>query len=189
MKKLFFLCLFFQVVVLAQTKTISSLNSFKELEVTSGLVITLVKSDENKVEIKGKKAEQIVAQISNEVLKIGLPFSVKPDENTVNRETTATIFYKEDILSITADNRSIIKGKDIQQSTITCSTKERSIIELDIIVDKVIVFATSGGIITLTGSANNQEVTTDLYGIYEGFDLIVKGDTKVTAKSGAKAEI
>lgn len=183
MKKLFFLLLFIQIAVLAQTKTITNLNSFKELEVNNGIEITLIKSDENKVEIKGKKVEQIIIKVTDEVLKVGLPFY------KILTETKATVFYKEDILKITANNTSIVKGENLQQTKITCIAKEKSIIELSVNVSNINVFATSSGIITLQGSANNQNVDVELYGIYEGFGLNVKGDTTVSAKSGAKAEV
>lgn len=190
MKKTFFLLvIFLSITISAQTKIIDNLASFEELEVTSGIEVILVKSNENKLEIEGKKAEAILANVTNGLLKIGLPFSKKAEENLVNGKAIATLFYKENLTKITADNNTVIKGKDIKQTYLNCLVKERGIIELDIIVDEIKVTATSGGIITLKGSAKNQNVIVELYGVYEGFELKVSGDSFVSAKSGAKAEI
>lgn len=190
MKKIFFLfASFLFVVTSAQTKAFNDLVSFKELEVTSGIELTLIKSNENKLIIEGEKAETIVINNTNGFLKIGLPFSKKPGENLVNGKAKATLFYKENLTKIIADNNAIINGKDVKQSYINCTVKERGIIELDVTLDEIKVTATSGGIVTLLGTVKKQNIFVELYGVFEGFALKGSGDATVNAKSGAKAEV
>ena len=190
MKKLIFLfsSLFF-LAISAQTKNIDNIASFKELEVTSGIEIVLIKSNENKLQIEGEKAGDIIAKSVNGILKINLPFSKKAAENLAIGKAKATLFYKTNITKIVADNNATITGKEFEQTTLTCVAKERGIIELSINADEIIANTTSGGIITLVGSAKKQNISVELYGVYEGFGLKVSENTIVSAKSGAKAEV
>lgn len=190
MKKLTFLLLLFLFCkISAQTKTIDNLKGFTSLEVTSGIEVILVKNNENKLEIEGEKSTIVEVKNVNGVLKIGLPFSTKAYENLADGKIKATLFYKENINTITADNRAIIKGKDFKQTNISCIAKERAIIELIISADTIKVNITSGGIVTLSGITKKQNINVELYGIYEGFNLKASENTIVNAKSGAKAEV
>lgn len=189
-KILFLFVIFLSITISAQTKKIiDNLTSFKELEVSSGIEVILVKSNENKLEIVGEKADIIAITNTNGVLKISLPFSKKADENLANGKAKVTLFYKEDITKIYVDNNATVTGKGFKQSILNCIVKERGILELSINVDELKVNATSGGIITLKGSAKNQNIAVELYGIYEGFELKVSDKSKISSKSGAKAEI
>lgn len=185
MKYLLLIISFINITTLAQTKTTINLENFKFLEVDSNIEVVLEKSKENKLELTEKNNLPVSIYNKNNNLKISLPFSKENNKQRIK----AKLFYKEDISKILATNNSIIKATNIEQQSIVCSVKEKGIIELNIKVNNVNINATSGGIVTLKGIANKQHVVLDLYGIYEGFELVVKESATVSVKSGAKAEI
>ena len=190
MKKLIYIFLFFSSLsILSQSKVEKNLGDFSILKVYNGIELELIKSTEQKLEITGKKAEIVKIKNVNNTLKIALPFSLKPENNIANGEVLVKLYYKNTIAVIDANEGATITGKEVNQDKLEVNAQERAFINLVVKVKHLEVRASSGGIIKLTGSVKNQNVDVDLYGIYNGFDLIAKANSTVKAGTGAKAEI
>tara|TARA_R110002126_G_scaffold291781_1_gene457933 strand:+ start:6643 stop:7332 length:690 start_codon:yes stop_codon:yes gene_type:complete len=190
MKKLIYIFLFFSSLsILSQSKVEKNLGDFSILKVYNGIELELIKSTEQKLEITGKKSEIVKIKNVNNTLKIALPFSLKPENNIANGEVLVKLYYKNTITVIDANEGATITGKEVNQDKLEVNAQERAFINLVVKVKHLEVRASSGGIIKLTGSVKNQNVDVDLYGIYNGFDLIAKANSTVKAGTGAKAEI
>jgi hypothetical protein len=190
MKKLIYIFLFFSSLsILSQSKVEKNLGDFSILKVYNGIELELIKSTEQKLEITGKKSEIVKIKNVNNTLKIALPFSLKPENNIANGEVLVKLYYKNTIAVIDANEGATITGKEVNQDKLEVNAQERAFINLVVKVKHLEVRASSGGIIKLTGSVKNQNVDVDLYGIYNGFDLIAKVNSTVKAGTGAKAEI
>lgn len=190
MKKLIYIFLFFSSLsILSQSKVEKNLGDFSILKVYNGIELELIKSTEQKLEITGKKSEIVKIKNVNNTLKIALPFSLKPENNIANGEVLVKLYYKNTIAVIDANEGATITGKEVNQDKLEVNAQERAFINLVVKVKHLEVRASSGGIIKLTGSVKNQNVDVDLYGIYNGFDLIAKANSTVKAGTGAKAEI
>ena len=125
----------------------------------------------------------------NNTLKISLPFSLKPSNNAADGKVFVQLFYNDKLAVIDANQSATITAKDFQQDEVEIRAQERAFINLVLKSKNIKVRATSGGIIKLSGTANNQDVDVDLYGIYHGFGLEVDNSAMVKAGTGAKAEI
>ena len=190
MKKGLFFCLFFTGLIgHSQTVVTKTTGDFTTLKVFNGIEVQLIPSKDQKIEITGKKAEKLKIKQVNSTLLFTLPFSLNAEENAANGELIIKLHYNKPILTIDANEGSMVTGSEIKQKTITLKTQERALINLVINVDHTEVKTSSGGIIKLTGTTKTQEVDADLYGEYFGYGLQTAQGATVRAGSGAKVEL
>ena len=190
MKKLVLLTILFVAFLTnAQTKVTKNLGDYTTLKVYNGIEVELIKATEEKLEITGEKSEMVKIKNVNNTLKLSLPFSIKPADNAANGKVLIKIYYKNNIDVIDANEGATITGKDFNQDKIEVNAQERAFINLTLTTKELKVRTSSGGIIKLSGTTNNQEVDVDLYGIYHGFNMKAAQKSAVKAGTGAKAEI
>ena len=190
MKKIIFICaLFVGITFFGQTTIHQNLGDFTTLKVYNGIEVELIESVDQKIEITGEKSEMVKIKNVNNTLKLSLPFSLKPANNAADGKIFIKIFYNKNIHIIDVNEAATITGKDFKQDKIVLNAQERGFINITTTTNYLTIKATSGGIIKVSGTAKNQEVSVDLYGIYHGFNLISAGNSTVDAGTGAKAEI
>ena len=190
MKKIILICAFIVGITSSAQSTITKkLGDYATLKIYNGIEVELIKSKEQKIEITGEKSEKVKLKNVNGTLKISLPFSLKPENNAADGKILVKLFYNTSIDTIDANEGATITGKDFNQDKIEIKAQERAFINLTVAAKYITVKSSSGGIIKLSGTAKNQEVHVDLYGIYHGFNMTVSGNSNVNAGTGAKAEI
>ena len=190
MKKIICICaILLSYVTLSQTTVTKNLGDYSILKVYNGIEVELIKSEAQKLEITGEKSEMVKIKNVNNTLKLSLPFSLKPKNNAADGKVLIKLYYNKNIEIVDANEGSTITGKDFNQEKVEVNAQERAFITLSTKTTYLKVRTSSGGIIRLVGTTNNQEVDVDLYGIYNGFDMQVKGNSTVKAGTGAKAEI
>jgi hypothetical protein len=175
MKRISFICaLFVNTAIFAQSTITQNLGDFTVLKVYNGIEVELIKSVDQKLEITGEKS---------------VPFSLKLANNSADGKVLIKLYYNKNINIIDANEGATITSKDFNQDIIELSAQEGSFINITTQTNYLIVRAISGGIIKVSGTAKNQEVDVDLYGIYHGYNLISAGNSSVNSGTGAKAEI
>jgi len=190
MKKIFFiLMLLVHVASQSQSAVSQNLGDFTTLKVFNGIEVELIKSNEQKIEIRGKKSEKVTIKNVDKTLKLTLPFSLKPENNSADGEVIVKLFYSSNIDVIDANEGATITGKDINQEKLVVNSQERALINLVVNTKYIEVKTSSGGIIKLSGTTKHQDVNLDLYGVYHGFNLKTENTSTVKAGTGAKAEI
>jgi hypothetical protein len=190
MKKTIFIgALLFSFNLLAQTTITNNLGDFTILKVYNGIEVELIKSNEQKLEITGEKAEIVKVKNVNNTLKLSLPFSLIPENNAANGQVLIKLYYNAIIDVIDANEGATITGKEIIQDKLEVNVQERAFINLVVNIKHLDVRASSGGIIKLSGITKNQDVAVDLYGVYNGFALEATANSIVTSGIGARAEI
>ncbi|EAR13617.1 hypothetical protein PI23P_03947 [Polaribacter irgensii 23-P] len=190
MKKISFVCaLFFSTLFFAQSTVVQNIGDFTTLKVYNGIVVELIKSTEQKIEITGEKSEIVKIKNVNKTLKLSLPFSLKPANNFADGMVLIKLYYNSNINLIDVNQGATLTGKDFFQDKVELNAQERGFINLTVKTTYLVIRATSGGIIKASGTTKSQEVDVDLYGIYHGFNLESLGNSHVKAGTGAKAEI
>ncbi|EAQ42804.1 head GIN domain-containing protein [Polaribacter sp. MED152] len=184
---LFILCCGF--TVFSQTTITKNLGDYTTLKVYNGIELELIKSTESKLVITGNKSEMVTVKNVDNILKITLPFSIKPENNSANGQVLVKLYYMNPIAVIDANEGAAITGKEVKQEKLEVNSQERAFINLVLDVKHLEVRASSGGIIKLSGTVKNQDVNVDLYGIYNGYALLATSNSTVNAGTGAKAEI
>lgn len=190
MRKLIsYLFLLISVTLVAQDEKAINVGDFATLKVFNGIEVELIASEASKILVTGAKADKLKFKNVNGVLKLSLPFSIKPEENYADGDVLVTLYYRKPIMVVDANEGATITGKGFEQSQLEVNAQERAFINLNIKTKNVNVRTSSGGIVKLTGMTKNQEVDVDLYGTYHGYELKTSGLTRVKAGTGAKAEI
>ncbi len=186
MKNNIFIYVLLIVNTMVAQKTITkNLGDFSILKVYNGIELELISSDAQKIEIIGEKSEKVKIKNVNGTLKLSLKFP----ELSANGKVLIKLFYNRPIAVIDANEGATITGKMLKQEKVTIKVQEKAFINLVIKVKELKVKSISGGIIKLTGTTNNQEVSANLYGVYHGFSLEALGNSKVHAGTGAKVEV
>jgi hypothetical protein len=168
-------------MVFAQEKIITKLGDFKTIKLYSGLTINLKKSDVSKIEISGPKANQIIVKNKNGTLKISLKITNTFKYNDVN----IVLYYSDNITTLDANEGSYIISNDIiEQQNLELKVQEGAHIDAILNVKYLTIKTISGGIIKVTGTNQNQTITANTGGIYNGFDL-KSTQTNANSSSGA----
>lgn len=175
--------------VYSQTIVKKTLGDYSVLKVYNGIEVLLLQSKEQKIEIKGEKSEKVKIKNVNGVLKLSLPFSLKPENNYGKGKVFITLYYNSNIDVIDANEGSIVTGKEFHQEKLKVNSQERAFVDLTLKVTHLNIRGSSGGVIKLTGASESQIVNIDLYGVYNGFGLNVTGNSNVFSGTGAKAEV
>ena len=190
MNKIIFICaLFISLITAAQTTVTKNLGDFNIIKVYNGIEVELIKSTEQRIEISGDKSGKVKIKNVNNTLKLSLPFSLRPSENIADGEVKIKLFYSKNINIIDANQGATITAKGFNQENIDLNAQERAFINITTTTKYLTIRASSGGIIKVSGTAKNQEVDVDLYGVYHGFSLNSIGNSTVKAGTGAKAEV
>ena len=188
-KIIFIFALFISLITTAQTTVTKSLGDFNIIKVYNGIEVELIKSTEQRIEISGDKSEKVKIKNVNNTLKLSLPFSLKPTENIAEGEVKIKLYYSKNINIIDENQGTTITAKDFNQDNVELNAQERAFINITTITKHLTIRASSGSIIKVSGTAKNQEVDLDLYGIYHGFNLISVGNSTIKAGTGARAEV
>ncbi|MDD7915540.1 head GIN domain-containing protein [Polaribacter ponticola] len=190
MKKIVFIyALLISYSVTAQSTINKNLGDYSTLKVYNGIEVELIKSDEQKLEITGEKSDKVKIKNVDNTLKLSLPFSLKPENNSADGKILVKLFYNKNIAVVDANEGSTITGKNFTQDKLEVNAQERAFINLVVNIKHLEVRTSSGGIIKLTGTSKNQNVDVDLYGVYNGYALKVENASNVKSGTGAKAEV
>lgn len=161
-----------------------NLGDFNAVSVFDKVNVKLIASTENKIIIKGSRASELETVNKNGELKIRMPFPklLSGDDITVQ-------LYFKNIDDVSASEGSFVSSDEVFKATImTVSAREGAEVHLEIDAEKANVKAVTGGIIELSGKANNQEVTITAGGILEAADLHTL-QTTISVSAGGNAEI
>ena len=186
MKKYTFItCLFLVGTLFSQERITKNLGDFNQLKVFSGLHVKLIKSDTQKIEIKGYQSEAVIVKNVNGLLKL----SVKLPEVFEADNTLVKLYYTNDFDLIDANEGAIITSKAIiKQEFIEVRVQEGAEIDLKLEVAMLKSKAVTGGVINLIGTAQTQDAQVNTGGQYEAFGLISKKAT-IIASTGGEAEV
>ena len=157
---------------------------FREIKVFDLIEVNLIKSDENRILIKGRNTQDINFVNKDGVLKLRMPL-----EKKFQGEDTFIEVYYTDLRIIDANEGArIIGNEQLVQDRIELRAQEGAQIEIGLSVQDAKIRAVTGGIVTASGIATNQVITLNTGGIFEGRDL--KTDyTGIRVSAGGEAEL
>ncbi len=170
--------------LLAQGIVDREVGDFREIKVYDLIEVNLIKSDENRILIKGRNTGDINFVNKDGVLKLRMPL-----EKKFQGEDTFIEVYYTDLRVIDANEGArIIGNEQIVQERIELRAQEGAEIEIGLKVRDARIRSVTGGIIRASGIATNQEIVLNTGGIFEGRDL--KTDfTLIRVSAGGEAEL
>ena len=165
-------------------QTAKNLGDFSELRVFDRIVVNLVQSTENKIEIEGARHSEVEVINKNGELKIRMPFGKLLQGENI----TATLYYKK-IQVVSAVEGSVITSAEVfDQTTFEIISKQGSQVRIKLLVSKAELAASMGGEIYVSGEAKNVEASINTGGIIEAHKLIAM-QANVAVKAGGEATI
>ena len=169
---------------LTNAQATRNLGDFDEVKVFDKINVKLIESSENKIVVTGARADEVETVNKNGELKIRMPFP-----QLLSGEDIMVKLYFKNLESIAVSEGSYVSSeKDFEQTSLDLNAKSGGEINLDIDVDKVIVKANAGGIVSLSGKAKNQDVLITSGGILNAKDLETS-QTTISVAAGGKSEI
>ncbi len=175
----------FTGILSAQKEVTKEVGEYHEVKAYDGLSIKIKKSNENKAVITGKHANDVVFVNKKGKLKVRM----KINEVFKGYNTFVVLHSKDLIHSLDANENAFISSDEkFKQVDLELNAQEGAKIDLDVDIQRLNSKASTGGIITLIGTAKNQEVSINTGGRFEGGELISE-QAEVDVKAGGVADV
>lgn len=182
---LFFTMLFCTTLLVAQNNAIIPLENFTELQVYDRISVTLVKGEENKIEIPLEHKKDLSITENDARLRL----KMCSGESVLNSTLSLKLYYTEALSIIDANKNSRIISTGLVIGTdLAIEAQDASTITLNIAYNNVSAKSTSGSEIKLSGTSTNQEVMINTGGKLFNKGLKTKNST-VIVLSGSSAEV
>ncbi|MFK5973154.1 MAG: head GIN domain-containing protein [Flavobacteriaceae bacterium] len=170
---------------IAQKGTNKLLEKFTEVKVFDRIVVTLVKSTENKLVITGDDKDEVKISNKNGLLKIRMEF----DNFMDGAGAMAKLYYTEALTLLDAnENAKILSDETFNGKRVEIKVQEGGKIDLKVNLENLYAKSVSGGEITLTGNAETQEAIVNTGGKIYNEKLDTK-NTTVTVSAGGRADV
>ncbi|NER09363.1 Putative auto-transporter adhesin, head GIN domain [Muriicola jejuensis] len=166
-RTVFFAALLMGSMAVAQRIVDKEVGEFREIKVYDLIEVNLIKSDENRILIKGDHAEDIQFVNKNGVLKLRMQI----DKKFQGEDTLIEVFYTGLETIDGNEGAKIVCNETVKTNRITLKAQEGAQILIGLDVEQVDVRSVTGGIIEASGLAKNQVIVLNTGGIFEGRDL------------------
>ena len=182
-------CLFaFSAICLSSAqdeKVIVELEAFTKLKAFDGLSVNLIKSSENRAVITGANTKKVAVVNNDGELKLRMEVT----KIFSGYRTFIDLYYSEPLVVIDVNEDARISSEEtLQQDVLEVKAQEGGEVIIDAQVEQMLIKSVTGGIITATGSSDNQDVAINTGGIYEGKEFKTKFTT-VNVNAGSTAQI
>jgi len=160
------------------------LDNFTEIEVSNGLKVNLIKSEENKAIISGNSRDKVEINQKDGVIKVQTSLNhIWNEDNTI-----VNIYYKQLLRVEARQNADVELCGKIFQPIIEFKSAEGSDIYANIEVENFIARSITGGNLVIIGSAIDQIIDLKASGDFKGENLI--GETvDISLSAGGKANV
>ena len=166
-------------------KIIVELDPFTRLKAFDGLSVNLIKSSENKAVISGANTKKVAVVPNDGELKLRMEVT----KIFSGYRTFIDLYYSEPLVVIDVNEDARISSEEtLQQNVLELKAQEGGEVIIDAVVEQMLIKSVTGGIITATGSSDNQDVAINTGGIYEGKEFKTKFTT-VNVNAGSTAQI
>ncbi len=161
-----------------------NLGDFDELKVFDQISVEIVPSNENKIEITGKRSQDVEVVNNNGQLKIRMKL-----EKLLSGEDVVIKLYSSGLRSIDVSEGSYVESAaTLSQSSLELIAKEGGQIKLNVELKKLNVKAVTGGRVIVSGSADNQDINIGTGGKVEAKELVTT-QTSVKISAGGEADV
>jgi len=179
---LVFLCI--SGLLQAQSKIEKTIGEFHELKVFDLIEVKLVKSNENKIVLSGKNAEDVVIVNRNGLLKVRMNIEESFDGN----KTHATLYYTSIDVIDTNEGAYIYSYETLKQFDLKLKAQEGGFIKVNVATTYLDVKSSTGGSIEADGTVKKQKVSLNTGGIYRGKSVKTE-ETEVSIVAAGEAYI
>jgi len=168
MKRILFLfAVMGSLTVSAQSMIDKEVGDFYKIKVFDLIEVNLIKSDENRIIIKGDNVHDIKVVNNDGTLKLRMQL----DKKFRGEDTFIEVFYKHLNVIDGNEGAKIVCNELIKQEHLEIRSQEGAQIKAGLDVVDLEVRAVTGGIVEASGLAENQWIVLNTGGIFEGREL------------------
>jgi hypothetical protein len=168
----------------AQDSVEKTVGEFTSVKVYDLINLKMIKSKENKIVVSGKNRKDVEVLNNNGKLKIRMNLEESYDGND-----TVVILYFTSVDVIDANEGAIVTVKEpITQYEIDLRTQEGAQINAKLNTTYANFRAVTGGVINVTGSSKNQDISIYTGGIFNGEDFVTE-QTEVSINAAGEAYV
>ncbi|MBC2843896.1 head GIN domain-containing protein [Winogradskyella flava] len=168
----------------AQDKIEKTIGEFSTVKVYDLINLKMKQSDENKVVISGKNRNDV--EIINKSGKLKIRMSL---EESYDGNDTVVILYYTSVDVIDANEGAVVTlNEPIEQFEVDIKAQEGAEVTVELKTTYANFRAVSGGIVNVTGSSKNQDISINTGGIFNGEDFITE-QTEVNVSAAGEAYI
>lgn len=185
MKNVLSLCMVFVALNAFAQRTIDKeVGEFNEIKVFDLIEVNLIKSDENRILIKGDNVYDIRFVNKDGTLKLRMELEKK----FRGEDTLIEVYYTNLDVIDGNEGAKIVCNELIEKDRIELRAQEGARIRIGMDVENVDIRAVTGGIVEASGMATNQVIVLNTGGIFEGRELKTEvASVKISA--GGEAEL
>ena len=166
-------------------ETPTSIGAFTSLKIQDGLNVTLISSEENRIQISGERKDYVTVTNIDGKLKIRMKTPKKLGGFNTNRE----LFYNQRIEKIDATEGAFVSSNDVfMQPSILLSARKGGEIDLSLDVQKATYKAFTGGKITTKGSGKVQQIQITTGGVVQS-QQVDSEQTQASLSGGGVSDI
>ena len=158
--------------------------NFSEIKVFDLIEVNLIKSDENRILIKGPQTDDIRYVNYNGVLKLRMQL----DKKFQGDDTVIEVYYTDVDVIDGNEGAKIVCNELVNKHTLELRAQEGAQIHVGMTVDHVDVRAVTGGIVHASGLAKSQRIVLNTGGIFEGRELRTQ-ESSIKISAGGEAEL
>jgi len=184
MKSYTLLFLFFTLFVGAQTPISKSLGEFSELKIYDLINVELIESTENKIEISGDNATDLIVVQKNDVLKIRMALH----KSLNGKNTFVKLFYTKIHTIDVNEGAKVTSESPFKQYELELKAQEGGTISVKTDTKILTIKSVTGGVIETSGTTESQNLNIRTGGIYNGSQLKAI-NTKIKIKAGGNVDV
>lgn len=185
MKNCFLLLVFtLGLTVNAQDTIEKSIGEFSTVKVYDLINLKMIKSDENKVIIAGDNKEDVQVINNNGKLKIRMKLEESYDGNDI----VVKLYYTSVDIIDANEGANVVVNEPIEQFEIDLKAQEGGEITAELKTTYANFRAVTGGIINVTGSSKNQDISIYTGGVFNGKEFTTE-QTEVSVNAGGEAYV
>lgn len=168
----------------AQDTIEKTIGEFSTVKVYDLINLKMIKSNENKVIIAGDNKEDVQVINKNGKLKIRM----KLEESYDGNDTVVKLYYTSVDVIDANEGANVVVNDPIEQFEIDLKTQEGGEITAELKTSYANFRAVTGGIINVSGSSKNQDISIYTGGIFNGEQFSTE-QTEVSVNAGGEAYV
>ncbi len=185
MKKIIFiLALATGLVINAQETIEKTVGEFTTVKVYDLINLKMIKSTENKVVVSGKNRNDVEVVNKNGKLKIRMNLEESYDGN----DTVVVLYYTAVDVIDANEGAKVVVNEPIEQFEIDLKAQEGGEITAVLKTTYANFRAVTGGVINVTGTSKNQDISIYTGGVFNGEDFITE-HTEVSVNAAGEAYV
>ncbi len=171
-------------VINAQETLEKTIGEFTTVKVYDLINLKMIKSNENKVVITGKNRNDIELLNNNGKLKIRMNIEESYDGN----DTEVVLYYTSVDVIDANEGAKVVVTDLLEQFEIDLKTQEGAEITAQLKTTYGNFRAVTGGVINVTGSSKNQDISIYTAGVFNGEDFVTE-HTEVSINAAGEAYV